>query len=162
MLNQGDDAIKQVPACQQWFPLHNALVRKLLIVVLLGWGCLAARPNIVPIPEDQQAALALNIINSYHNPRPASPPKQLHILYYTPSDREPAPEYEQRLGAIMEDIHDFYGDGMKRLGFGIAFSSENKVKTLRVGRTTAKAVVGALVEGWVAVHGGGRVAGCVG
>ena len=81
-------------------------------------GCLAAESNVVPIPESAQAALAQKIIEAYQGSQPTSPPKRLRIVYFTPSDRAPAPEYEQRLGAIMEDIHDFYRDGMKRLGFG--------------------------------------------
>jgi hypothetical protein len=93
-------------------------MRTLFVALGLGLGCLTLRSEIAPVPEDQQAALALSIIDAYHNPRPASPPKKLHLLYFTPSDREPAPAYEQRLGAIMEDIHDFYRDGMARLGFG--------------------------------------------
>jgi hypothetical protein len=93
-------------------------MRHLLVVLLLGFGGLTLRSEIMPVPEDKQAAVALGIIDAYHNPRPAIPPRTLHILYYTPADREPAPEYELRLGAIMEDIHDFYRDGMDRMGFG--------------------------------------------
>ncbi|HEV7927206.1 MAG TPA: NPCBM/NEW2 domain-containing protein [Verrucomicrobiae bacterium] len=93
-------------------------MRSVLIAMLLGLGCFAARPDIFPVPEDQQAALALKIIDAYHNPRPATPPRQLRILYFTPSDRVPAPQYQQRLAAIIEDIHEFYRDGMERLGFG--------------------------------------------
>ncbi|HEX4122322.1 MAG TPA: NPCBM/NEW2 domain-containing protein [Verrucomicrobiae bacterium] len=86
--------------------------------MFLWLGCFAARSGVLPIAEDQQAALALKIIDAYDNPRPASPPRKLHIFYFTPSDRDPAPQYEQRLGAIMEDIDDFYRDGMDRLSFG--------------------------------------------
>jgi hypothetical protein len=71
-----------------------------------------------PIPESEQAARALKILDAYHGPRPETPPKKLHIVYFTPADREPAARYEQRLDAIMEDIRGFYRDGMKRLGFG--------------------------------------------
>ncbi|HEX3719350.1 MAG TPA: NPCBM/NEW2 domain-containing protein [Verrucomicrobiae bacterium] len=93
-------------------------MRNVLIAMLLGFGCFVARPNILPVPEDQQASLALKIIDAYHNPRPAAPPRQLRILYFTPSDRDPAPQYQQRLSAIIEDVQDFYRDGMERLGFG--------------------------------------------
>jgi len=93
-------------------------MRGVLIAMLLGLGCFAARPDILPVPEDQQAALALKIIDAYHHPRPATPPRQLRILYFTPSDRGPAPQYQQRLSTIIDDIHDFYRDGMERQGFG--------------------------------------------
>ncbi|HEY3913572.1 MAG TPA: NPCBM/NEW2 domain-containing protein [Verrucomicrobiae bacterium] len=90
----------------------------MFIVMFLSLGCFASQSAILPVPENEQAALALKIIDAYHDPRPATPPRELRLLYYTPSDRDPAPNYEKRLGAIMEDIHDFYRDGMARLGFG--------------------------------------------
>jgi hypothetical protein len=70
------------------------------------------------LSESEQAARALKIIDAYHGPRPASPPKKLHVVYFTPADREPAPRYEQRLDVILEDIRAFYREGMERLGFG--------------------------------------------
>ncbi len=91
-----------------------------VLPVLLLWllGCLAARAGIAPVPESQQAAQALAIIEAYDGPRPAKPPKQLHVVYFTPADREPAARYQERLPAILEDIQKFYRDGMERLGFG--------------------------------------------
>jgi NPCBM/NEW2 domain len=71
-----------------------------------------------PIPESQQAALALKILDAYHDPRPAEPPRKLHLVYFTTADREPAANYEQRLDAIIEDVRAFYRDGMSRCGFG--------------------------------------------
>jgi hypothetical protein len=71
-----------------------------------------------PIPESEQAARVMKIIDAYHGPRPETPPKKLHIVYFTSADREPAARYEQRLDAIIEDIRGFYRDGMKRVGFG--------------------------------------------
>ena len=89
---------------------------------IIGLGVLActmpALHAIEPIPEAQQAALALKIIDAYHAPRPAQPPKKLHLVYFTPADREPAANYPERLDAILEDIRAFYRDGMERLGFG--------------------------------------------
>jgi Putative peptidase family./NPCBM/NEW2 domain. len=73
---------------------------------------------VAPVPETEQAALATKIIDAYHDKRPAIPPKKLHIVYFTPSDRNPEPRYQERLTAIMEDIQTFYRDGMVRAGFG--------------------------------------------
>lgn len=98
--------------------MNNISIGSAVLVFCLWLGCIEVRADFVPIPETNQAALAQKIIDSYQGPHPASPPKQLRIVYFTPSDRAPAPGYEQRLGAIMEDIHDFYRDGMNRLGFG--------------------------------------------
>ena len=71
-----------------------------------------------PIPETEQAALAMKIIDAYHGPRPEQPPKKLHVIYFTPADREPASKYELRLEAILEDVQTFYRAEMDRLGFG--------------------------------------------
>jgi hypothetical protein len=71
-----------------------------------------------PVPEAEQAARALKLIDAYHGIRPEKPPKQLHVLYFTPSDRDAAAKYEQRLDPILEDIRAFYRDNMQRLGFG--------------------------------------------
>ena len=91
-----------------------------VLVILVFWllGCLSAKPGIDPVPESAQAAAALKIIDAYHGARPAIPPKLLHVVYFTPSDRDPAPRYRERLNAILEDIRAFYRDGMVRCGFG--------------------------------------------
>jgi hypothetical protein len=73
---------------------------------------------VAPVPESEQAAMAVKIIDTYHGKRPATPPKKLHIVYFTPSDRDPELHYQERLTAIMEDIQTFYRDGMMRCGFG--------------------------------------------
>jgi hypothetical protein len=106
-------------ACICSFAPQDHAMRRVFLV-MLSWlvACPMARSSIAPIPESMQAAQALQIIDAYHNPRPARPPKSLHIVYYTPADRAPAPNYEQRLEVIMEDIRSFYRDGMERLGFG--------------------------------------------
>src|SRR2546425_465776 len=71
-----------------------------------------------PIPEAQQAALALKLLDAGHGSRPAASPRKLHVVYFTPSDREPEPRYPERLEAILEDIRAFYREGMERAGFG--------------------------------------------
>jgi len=96
------DIIRRLlPGTLLWFASHSA-----------GWTAIS------PVPESEQAALALRIIAADHEPRPANPPKKLHVVYFTPADREPATNYEQRLAALLQDIRSFYADGMQRLGFG--------------------------------------------
>jgi hypothetical protein len=86
-----------------------------VLATILGFS---AQASVGPVAESDQAAKALEIIDAYDGTRPATPPKKLHIVYFTPSDRDPASNYEQRLTAILEDIQGFYGNNMKRLGFG--------------------------------------------
>ena len=94
-------------------------MKQILAVLMLGWiSCLAVRPEVAPLAEPKQAAMALSILDSYHGPRPPTPPRRLYVVYFTPADRAPAPQYEQRLTAILRDIQSFYRDGMQRAGFG--------------------------------------------
>src|SRR4029077_10138700 len=97
----------------------SRFMQRAFILLTLSWPLSSAAPvAVAPIPESEQAAQAMRIIDAYHGPRPATPPKLLHVVYFTPADREPAAKYEQRLDVILEDIRAFYRDGMQRLGFG--------------------------------------------
>jgi hypothetical protein len=72
-------------------------------------------------PQDEIATkvpAAKAILDAWQAKDPARAEKKVHIVYWTPADREPAPQYRERLGTIMEDIRDFYAKEMKRLGFG--------------------------------------------
>ena len=90
-----------------------------LAFIGLFLACAApAQRAVDPIPESEQAAHALKIIDAFHDPGPAKPPKKLYVVYFTPADREPLPKYAQRLEAILEDIRAFYRNGMQRQGFG--------------------------------------------
>jgi hypothetical protein len=89
-----------------------------LALILCLTTCFTAHAAVVIVPDSGQAALAMKIINDYHDPRPANPPEKLRLIYFTPSDRDPVPDYEHRLEAILADIQTFYGEGMRRHGFG--------------------------------------------
>ena len=49
---------------------------------------------------------------------PAPSERTLHVVYWTPSDREPAQDYRARLTRIFGDIRNFYASEMDRIGFG--------------------------------------------
>jgi hypothetical protein len=40
----------------------------------------------------------------------------LHVAYFCPADRTPAPGYQERLGRIMDDISRFYADQVRQCG----------------------------------------------
>lgn len=42
----------------------------------------------------------------------------VHLVYWTPADREPAPRYRERLSKIFVEVRDFYAREMERNGFG--------------------------------------------
>lgn len=54
-------------------------------------------------------------ISAYHADQPKSG-KVLRVVYFSPSDREPLADYAERLDRILNDISDFYRDGLKRFG----------------------------------------------
>lgn len=65
-----------------------------------------------------QAPAARAILDGWQSKDPERAGRKLHIVYWSPSDREPALRYRERLSAIMEDIRKFYATQMERNGFG--------------------------------------------
>jgi hypothetical protein len=84
-------------------------------VCLLSSACLSADPR-EEIPAKVPAARA--ILDAWQADRPEKAERRLHVVLWTPSDREPAPRYRERLSAILHDIRDFYAREMNRIGFG--------------------------------------------
>lgn len=64
------------------------------------------------------APQALAIVKQWQAGNTKAVNRTLHIVYWTPADREPAPLYQERLSAILLDIQAFYKKEMERLGFG--------------------------------------------
>lgn len=105
------------------------LSQRLALRLLLAIGTLAAnfaiaiseRECLAQTPQemiDQQVPAALKILDAYHATDPVPANRTLHIVYWTPSDREPQPQYRERLSRVLFDIREFYLREMKRLGFG--------------------------------------------
>lgn len=65
-----------------------------------------------------QVPAAKAILDGWQAQNPEREQRKLHIVLWTPSDREPAPRYKERLTAILHDIRDFYAREMFRIGFG--------------------------------------------
>jgi len=81
-----------------------------------------------------QAAEAIRIHEKYLAIDPVPSKRTLHVVYWTPSDREPLPEYRERLDRVLTDIQTFFRSEMNRLGFGQRTFSLDKDNdgTLRV------------------------------
>lgn len=58
------------------------------------------------------------ILDAWQAKNPEKAERRLHVVLWTPADREPAPQYRERLTAILHDIRDFYAREMTRVGFG--------------------------------------------
>lgn len=65
-----------------------------------------------------KVAAAKAILNAWQSQNPERAERKLHLILWTPKDREPAPLYRERLTAIMKDIQKFYAKEMNRIGFG--------------------------------------------
>lgn len=65
-----------------------------------------------------KVAAARAILDNWQQTDPVPGKRLLRLVLWTPNDRDPAPQYRERLSAIMRDIQKFYTGEMERLGFG--------------------------------------------
>ena len=81
---------------------------------------LAALPAFSQLAEQDKAkaTAARTILDGWQAKAPERTERKLHIVYWTPADREPAPQYRERLSKILTDIQSFYAREMERVGFG--------------------------------------------
>lgn len=90
-------------------------------VLMMSWVLGAAGSLGAVTPEEEIAAkvpAAMERLRAWEEESPEKGMRKLHVVYWTPNDREPAAEFRPRLTTILEDIRDFYASEMKRLGFG--------------------------------------------
>jgi hypothetical protein len=71
-------------------------------------------------PPDDPGGRALiqqahGAIAAYHAGQPKSD-AVLRVVYFHPSDRDPLPHYAARLDRVLNDVSDFYRDGLRRFG----------------------------------------------
>ncbi|MCP4785886.1 MAG: glycosyl hydrolase family 98 [Fuerstiella sp.] len=65
-----------------------------------------------------QATAARRILDTWHADQPKSERRSLHLVCWTPSDKEFPKDYKPRLTRIMRHIQDFYLREMERHGLG--------------------------------------------
>jgi hypothetical protein len=61
---------------------------------------------------------AEEILRAFHGENPPQDERLLHVVYFTPSDREPVADYQGRWQRILEDIQSYFADEMERHGLG--------------------------------------------
>lgn len=96
-------------------------MQRLLVCLFLSLASVSFSTAAAPSPQDEiaeQVPKALAILNRWHAADPEPGDRRLHLIYWTPADREPAPRYRERLSAILLDIQKYYRAEMKRMGFG--------------------------------------------
>lgn len=83
-------------------------------------GVLAALAEGAPVlPDDPEGRAmmqaAQRAIAGYHAGEPKAE-EEIRVVYFHPSDREPWPNYAERLDRALTDVSDFYRDGFRRFG----------------------------------------------
>lgn len=72
-----------------------------------------------PPPEDPEGRALIQqahrAIAEYHAGQPKSS-AVLRVVYFHPSDRDPLPNYAERLDRVLNDVSNFYRDGLRRFG----------------------------------------------
>ncbi len=88
----------------------------LSIGVLLHVSFLMA---VSPLEEiKMQTPAARTILDGWKAQSPQKGTRAVHLVYWTPADREPAPRYRERLTAVFEETQRFFAKEMERNGFG--------------------------------------------
>jgi dienelactone hydrolase len=87
-------------------------------VMIHAWAVAAAA---AATPDEEIAAkvpAARAILDRWTSENPEVGERVLHIVLWTPADRDPAPRFRERLSGVLHDVRDFYASEMERLGFG--------------------------------------------
>ncbi len=81
-----------------------------------GGPALSSPPPLADDPAGRELlATAQHAIAAYHDGH-RNAPSLLRVVYFHPSDRDPLPNYAERLDRIMTDVSNFYRDGLARFG----------------------------------------------
>lgn len=84
--------------------------------VLAAVGSVAPAADLADDPDGRKLVQeAHRAIATYHRGQPKSG-ATLRVVYFHPSDRDPLPNYAERLDRVMTDVSDFYRDGLRRFG----------------------------------------------
>ncbi len=94
-------------------PIQN-MIRLIIATLLLS----QAPAQTASVENAPKVAAARAILDGWQAKSAERGERKLHIVYWTPADREPAPQYRERLSKILTDIQSFYAREMERVGFG--------------------------------------------
>ncbi len=68
-------------------------------------------------PTEADLGRARSVLSAWENEEPVKGPRVMRIVYWSPADREPQPEFRARLTRVMQDIQQFYRREMASWGF---------------------------------------------
>ncbi len=96
----------------------QALAGIVSIYLFVGTSLVHAADSDPQTEITEQAPKARAILDGWQADHPQRAQRAVHIVYWTPSDREPAARYRERLSAIFEETRAFFAREMERNGFG--------------------------------------------
>lgn len=102
--------------------------------LLLAWAIVSVSAQASPSSESAQS-----LLQAWQSQDPEAGARTVHLVYFTPSDTDPAPRFRERLSKIMDHISAFYAREMERNGFG--------KRAFDVARSNAGATEITLVQG---------------
>lgn len=68
-------------------------------------------------PSEADLQRALSVLQGWETTSPQKSPRLMRIIYWSPVDRQPQPEFRPRLTRVMQSIQEFYAREMASWGF---------------------------------------------
>lgn len=103
---------------------HAARFLSLAVPALLGLAVFAApeaaqvtAPLFAGDPPVEDLGRARQLIRDWEETAPEKAERVMRVVYWTPADREPQPEFRPRLTRVMKSVQDFYATQMAAYGF---------------------------------------------
>lgn len=95
-------------------PYPSSQLRRSLQIFSL---CLASTASAqTPSDFSADAKAVTEALVRYHGGLPGKSARKLHFAYFLPTDREPAPEFRERLTRVLEETVEFYARQMESYG----------------------------------------------
>lgn len=108
-----------------YFPSRRSVTffpgKRFFEISLAALAMTFAIPSRAATPQEEittQAPAARAILDAWQATKPERVERSVHLVYWTPSDREPAPRHRERLSVIFDEVRAFYAREMERNGFG--------------------------------------------
>lgn len=96
----------------------------LLFGTAAAWLISADAPTKVPLktllpgePTEADLTRSRQLLESWENDQPSKQKRVMRVVYWTPADRDPQPEFRPRLTRVLQHIQGFYEKEMTSWGF---------------------------------------------
>ena len=97
--------------------MHRLVISALCLIGAWVHASETAPPR-TPLPAGVDIVRALALTAAWEGAQPERARRQLRVVYWTPADREPAPQYRERLTRVMHFTQEFYATQMASYGLG--------------------------------------------